>query len=573
MTHPGLILILSAALAAPFRGKWRNYILLFGSIVAFVTCTQLVINSTSVLNVGFYTVSFMQVDRLSFLFGLIFTIATFMGLLYGLHNTQTKENVSATLYAGAAIGVVFSGDWLTLFVFWELLAISSLVLIWYGGSTSASRAGYRYLLVHIFGGSLLLFGILLHIGAGGSNEISILIKENTYEPAYWLIFFGIIINAAVPPLHAWLTDAYPEASIQGSVFLSAFTTKAAVYALIRTFPGEELLVWFGVAMALYGVVYAVLENDIRRLLAYHIVSQVGYMVTAVGMGTTLSLDGASAHAFSHILYKSLLFMGAGAVIYATGLRKLSELGGIGQNMKIVVILYTIGAFSISGVPLFNGFISKSIIISAATVAHRPIIELLLTLASIGTFLHTGLKLPYFTFFGKQHDVALRPIPKNMLYAMGLGAFLCTVFGFVPSLLYQLLPWSSEYHPYTFDHLISSSQLLFGTGVCFWLLLSKLDGEATISIDTDWFYRRPLALLTAFAIDQTRQLGMSFKRFGNAILVQAWEFSQQPTKRPESSSDVGTINYDPYRFRLPIGVTVFWIIAYLTFVVLLSLFRS
>jgi multicomponent Na+:H+ antiporter subunit D len=238
----------------------------------------------------------------------------------------------------------------------------------------------------------------------------------------WLILAGMVTNAAVPPLHAWLSDAYPRASVFGTVFLAAFTTKAAVYALARAFPGVELLVWAGTIMALFGVVYAVLENDIRRLLAYHIISQVGYMVAGVGLGTALALNGTAAHAFSHIFYKGLLMMSAGAVIYATGRGKLTELGQLAGPLRWTLILMMIGAFSISGVPFFNGFVSKSMVVSAAAYADRAPIELLLLVASMGTFLHTGLKLPWFTFFGKDQGArVLRPVPVSMYVAMGLAA--------------------------------------------------------------------------------------------------------------------------------------------------------
>ena len=410
MMHPGFVLFLTAVIVPLVRGTARRVVLAAGTVAALISWESLDFTSGWRVTVAGYSLTLLHVDPLSLVFSLIFTLVTFVGILYALHNNRAGEHVSTLVYAGSSLGVVLAGDWATLFVFWELMAVSSLFLIWQSGTERSARAGYRYLLVHIFGGSLLFAGILVHLARGGGFAVSALTTSETDPLAFWLILLGVAINAAIPPLHAWLTDAYPEASVTGSVFLSAFTTKTAVYVLLRLFPGADVLVWAGVAMALYGVVYAVLENDIRRLLAYHIVSQVGYMVAGVGMGTSLALDGATAHAFSHILYKSLLFMGMGAVIYATGLRKLTELGGIANRMKLVVVLYAVGACSISGFPLFNGFISKSMIVSAAAEAHLPVVELLLTLASVGTFLHTGLKLPYFTFFGPKKDLELRPLP-------------------------------------------------------------------------------------------------------------------------------------------------------------------
>ena len=323
----------------------------------------------------------------------------FLGMVYALHVDDDSEHVTALTYAGGALGVTFAGDFLSLYIFWELMAVSSVLLVWRRREASAVAAGFRYLLVHVVGGLILLAGIVLHGSQTGSLAFGDM--GASFGGAAWaLILVAFLLNAAVPPLGAWLPDAYPEATVTGAVFMTAFTTKSAVYVLIRGFAGTELLVWLGAAMAVYGVVYAVLENDARRLLAYHIISQVGYMVCGVGIGAALAINGTTAHAFAHILYKALLFMGAGAVMQVTGLRKLSEMGGLYKTMPVTLGLYMIGAFAISAVPLFSGFVSKSMVVSAAGEEHWTVAFLLLTLASAGTFLHTGLKLPYYMFFAK-----------------------------------------------------------------------------------------------------------------------------------------------------------------------------
>jgi multicomponent Na+:H+ antiporter subunit D len=306
--------------------------------------------------------------------------------------------------------------------------------------------------------------------------------------AWILILLAFLLNAAVPPLGAWLADAYPEATVTGAVFMTAFTTKSAVYALIRGFAGTEILVWLGAIMAIHGVVYAVLENDGRRLLAYHIISQVGYMVCGAGIGTALATNGAAAHAFAHILYKGLLFMGAGAVLQMTGLRKLTDMGGLYKTMPVTLGLYMVGAFAISAVPLFSGFVSKSMVVSAAGEDHRAVIFLMLTLASAGTFLHTGLKLPYYMFFGKDSGIGGKEPPANMLAAMGLAAAACVAIGVFPGLLYPHLPNPVDYVPYTLQHVTSTLGILGFTALGFFLLLKHLDPVRTISLDTDWFYR-------------------------------------------------------------------------------------
>ena len=551
--HPALLLFGTALAAAIVPARLRPPALLIGTSAALAATIAIEPGAVWSMRVASFDLILLDADPLSRLFGLIFALIALLGTIYALHVRTASEHAATMSYAGAAVGLVFAGDWITVLACWELMGLTSLAVIWHGGWRGSRSAGFRYLLVHAFGGSLFLAGILVHLATGGSQQIGPLSAIDS-GLAYGLILIAVAINAAVPPLHAWLTDAYPEASVTGTVFLSAFTTKGAVYLLMRAFPGSELLVWAGVAMALYGVVYAVLENDIRRLLAYHIVSQVGYMVAGVGMGTAMSLDGTAAHAFCHILYKALLLMGAGAVLAATGRRKLTELGGIGRRMPAVVLLYMVGAFSISAVPLFNGFVSKTMIISAAAGEGRGWAELLLTLASVGTFLHTGLKLPYFTFFGPDRDVPVRPLPRNMLAAMALASALCIGLGLYPEWLYARLPFQPvTYEPYTFDHIISEIELLFGTGIGFWLLLRKLGGEPTMTLDTDWFYRRPLARLLAGVITGLRAGGQAGHEVGAGMVA----FLRRVIGAP---SEAGTPDTDIY--RQPLGSTVLWVLALL-----------
>ena len=494
LLHPAFWLFLGVLFV--FVNRRRMPGLPVGVIVAIGALLALLrgVEGTLETSVAGFRLIWFHADRLSLLFALVFAIVALLGFLYGSHRMRAGETAAALLYAGSAIATVLAGDWITFFVFWEAMAFSSLALIWQAGTGRARRAGMRFLLVHATGGALLFVGIALHLASGGDASLGALVSGS---PPFWLILGAVAINAAIPPLHAWLTDAYPEASTSASVFLSAFTTKTAVYALLRLFPGTEILVPLGALMTLYGVVFAVIENDIRRLLAYHIVSQVGYMVTAVGIGTQLALNGAASHAFSHILYKALLFMGAGAAIEATGLRRLSDLGGISRGMRFTVAMYGIGALSISGVPLFNGFISKSMIVSAAGAEHLLWTELLLSLAAVGTFLSVGLKLPWFAFFGERRGVAVRPLPTNLLAAMGIAGGLCLLYGVFPHLLYSRLPYAATYAPYTLDHVVSTVQLLVATGFVFFLARKKLTPSPAMALDTDWFYRIPFArLITA-----------------------------------------------------------------------------
>lgn len=488
-TFPPALVMLAGALLLPLLPRHsRSVFSLFIPLLALGLVWMAPSGVHLTLELMDYRLVVYKVDRLSRLFGTIFALITIIGSLFAYHVKEAAKQTAALLYAAGALGVTFAGDLITLFVFWELMSLPSTYLIWARGGREPERAGMHYLMFHLFGGGLLFAGILVYAGETGKILVEQLTARDSLSS--WLILAGIAVNAAVVPLHAWLSDAYPKATVTGAVFLSALTTKTAVYVLLRIFPGWEILIYLGVLMALYGVVFAVLANDIREILAYHIISQVGYMVTGAGIGTEMAINGASAHAFSHILYKALLFMGAGAVLHTTGKSKLTELGGLAQKQPAILWLYMIGAFSISGFPLFNGFISKSMVIAAAGEAHHSVVMLLLLLASVGTFLHTGLKLPYGTWYGEDRGVSPLPPPRNMYLGMAAAAFFCILHGVAPGLLYDMLPYAVHFEPYTFSHLVETSQILIFTFAAFWIFRVQLAGETGITLDVDWFYRRP-----------------------------------------------------------------------------------
>jgi multicomponent Na+:H+ antiporter subunit D len=486
---PPALAMLAGALSLPLvPRKYRSFFSLF---VPLLTLGLVLLAPSGVhltLELMDYRLVVYKVDRLSRFFGTIFALITMIGSVFAFHVKKTAEQSAALLYAAGALGVTFAGDLITLFVFWELMSLPSTYLIWARGIRESEKAGMRYLMFHLFGGGLLFAGILVHTGETGRILIEQLTARNSL--ASWLILAGVAVNAAVVPLHAWLPDAYPKATVTGAVFLSALTTKTAVYVFLRIFPGWEILIYLGVLMALYGVVFAFLANDIREILSYHIISQVGYMVAGAGIGTEMAVNGASAHAFSHILYKALLFMGAGAVIHTTGKSKLTELGGLAQKQPLILWLYMIGAFSISGFPLFNGFISKSMVVAAAGEAHHSVVMLLLLLASVGTFLSVGLKLPYGAWYGENRGVSPLPPPRNMYLGMAAAAFFCILHGVAPGLLYGMLPYAVHFAPYTFSHVVETSQILIFTFAAFWVIRKKIAVEAGITLDVDWFYRRP-----------------------------------------------------------------------------------
>lgn len=492
--HPSCLLLAGAALLPLVPRPAKKAWLLIVPLLVFFRTTLLEPGNHGAIRFMDWTMVFGRVDGLSQVFGYIMALMCGVGTLYGLHVRDDVEHIAAWTYVAGSLGAIYAGDYLTLFLFWELMALASVFLVWFRRRSGSNAVGLRYFLVHTAGGLSLLAGIIL-LGHDTGGDLSF-VRLDVEHPtaATWLILGGFLLNAAVPPLHAWLPDAYGEATPNGSVFLCAFTTKTAVYALCRGFAGMEILVPLGVAMALYGVVYAVLENDCRRLLAYHIISQVGYMVAGVGIGTELAINGACAHAFAHILYKGLLFMGCGAVLHMTGRSKFSELGGLYRKMPWTFVFTLVGGLSISAFPLFSGFVSKSMIVAAGFEEHRLGVGYLLMLASVGTFLHTGLKVPYFIWFGEKRcseetwQKASEP-PWNMGVAMAVASVLCIYIGCRPGWLYGMLPNPVEYHPYTSYHVSETLLVLLFTAVGFFLLIKKLAPEATISVDLDWFYRK------------------------------------------------------------------------------------
>ena len=481
---PGLVLVIGGLLLPFLRGGLRSAVLVALPLVTLALVWN--VPDGAALQAPFlgYDLILVEGDKLARLFASVFAIMAFAGALFALNQARTTELAAAFVYAGSAIGVVFAGDLITLFICWEVMAIGSTLVVWCGGP-GARSAGLRYASIHLLGGVLLMAGIAGEIAASGSIAFG---KLDTSTVPRWLMLAGFLINAGAPPLSAWLPDAYPESSWSGMVFLSAFTTKAAVYVLLRGFPGTELLIYVGLFMIFYGIVYAILENDMRRILAYSIVNQVGFMVAGIGIGTEMALNGAASHAFAHIVYKALLLMSAGSVLYMTGKRKCTDLGGLFRTMPLTAVCGIIGALSISSFPLTSGFISKSMISEAAASQHMEYVWYLLAAASAGVFLHAGIKFPWFVFF--QKDSGLRPPdpPWNMRVAMMLFAAICIGLGVAPGVLYELLPYKVDYVPYTASHVVSQLQLLLFSGLAFFLMLGFLKRTLTITLDFDWFYR-------------------------------------------------------------------------------------
>jgi multicomponent Na+:H+ antiporter subunit D len=488
---PALILLFAAFMAVISRPNARAIILLAAPLITLWAIWSLpdgVLITTRFLG---YPIEPLEVSPVRRMFATVFTIMAFTGALFSFRTAKTAELGAAFAYASGAVGVSFAGDLITLFIWWEIMAIFSTIVVWCGGTEASRRAGIRYAMMHLLSGILLKIGIEGVYVHTGSLDIQAMLATDFDR---WLILIGILINAAAPPFSAWLPDAYPETSPTGAVFLSAFTTKTAVLALILLFPGEQVLIWIGLYMVFYGIIYALLENDARRILAYSIINQVGFMVCAIGIGTELALNGAALHAFAHIIYKALLLMSAGVVIYRTGMRKCTDLGGLFRTMPVTCICGIIGALAISSFPLTSGYTTKTMISVAAEQQHLVFVWYMLAAASAGVFLHAGIKFPWFVFFQKDSGLRPKDAPWNMAAAMIFFAFLCVALGIYPDPLYAMLPNAAIVPVYKPEKVVFYLQLLLFSGLAFFLLLNYMKRTLTITLDLDWIWR--VAILRA-----------------------------------------------------------------------------
>ncbi len=560
---PAIFMILAAALIGPARGRVREAIVLGAPLLTLWFIWQ--VPDGVVYDIAFldYRIEPLEGSSVRRLFATIFALMAFVGGLYAFRQAKWYELAAAYAYAAGAIGVSFAGDLISLFLFWEFMALFSTVVVWCGGTPEARAAGIRYAIMHLMGGIILKVGIEGVVVHTGSIDIRPMLATNFDT---WMMLAGILINAAAPPLSAWLADSYPNSSATGSVFLSAFTTKTAVLALILLFPGESVLVGIGLFMVMYGIIYALLENDIRRILAYSIVNQVGFMVCAIGIGTQMAINGAAAHAFAHIIYKALLFMSAGVVVYRTGKNRCTEVGGLFRTMPLTAICGIIGALAISGFPLTSGFTTKTMISQAAADESLAFVYLMLAAASAGVFLHAGIKFPWFVFF--QRDSGLRPkdAPWNMGAAMVIFSVLCILLGVMPELLYRYLPYPVEYAAYTPGKVLFYLQLLMFSGLAFFLLLPLMKRTETISLDTDWIWRKLLFRLGVTIYSVTSSTGR---------VASAWTDSTLGTLRARVATLMGQPVEGQHPGILartwPIGVTALWIAVLLTGYVLIYYF--
>ncbi len=555
---PALVMVAGAILIGLLRGHWRSVFVLGTPLLTLWAIWQIPDGVVATVNFLDYSIEPIEGSPLRRLFATIFALMAFGGGLYAFRQAKWYELSAAYIYAAGAIGVSFAGDLITFFLYWELMALFSTVVVWCGGTPSARAAGTRYAIMHLVGGVILKVGIEGVAVHTGSIDVRPMLATNFDT---WMILTGILINAAAPPVSAWLSDAYPESSPTGSVFLSAFTTKTAVLALILLFPGESVLIGIGLFMVMYGIIYALLENDVRRILAYSIVNQVGFMVCAIGIGTEMALNGAAAHAFAHILYKALLFMSAGAVIYRTGFSRCTDLGGLFRTMPLTAVCGIIGALAISGFPLTSGFTTKTMISQAAADESLVFVYFMLAAASAGVFLHAGIKFPWFVFFQKDSGLRPKDAPWNMAAAMVLMSALCLLLGIFPGLLYAFLPYPVDYTPYTTGKVLFYLQLLLFSGLAFFLLLPLMKRTLTVSLDSDWIWRVALFNATKTGSKFIVKAGAAFSTYGR---------KQLGALRKRAEGHLGSISehrHGIFARAWSIGTTALWIAVLLSAYVL------
>ncbi|MBS1264053.1 MAG: NADH-quinone oxidoreductase subunit L [Methanonatronarchaeales archaeon] len=437
---PPFVPVLLAALLMPLVGRRIGHAVGVAATGAIVPYAWLASQGQflQVKLFGFDAV-LVNVDPFSTLMGVIFGFIGAAAVLYSLYTeAEPMQTAFALGYVGTSLGAVYGGDWLTLVFFWELMAVTSTLLIWHHGGR-AVRAGFRYAMIHGVGGTLLLAAIVWHYAEVGSFLFSAADGGMAGTVAPVLAAVGIGINVGFVGLHAWLPDTYPAPHVAASVFLCVFTTKTGVYGMYRAFPdGHLALAYMGGLMAVFGAGMALMQTDMRRLLSYHIQSQVGYMVAGVGIGGALATGGAFGHVFNHILYKSLLFMAVGVVIYRTGEQSLNRVGGLGRRMPITAVTFAVAALSISGFPGFNGFVSKGMVIVAAHEEHLELLWYLLLAGGVGTFL-SFMKLGYSVFVEGEYEGPVRDSNAGQSVAMAVVAGLCVIYGLYPPLLFAILP--------------------------------------------------------------------------------------------------------------------------------------
>lgn len=541
LSIPGIMLIVGALLVPVLPHAPRQaYMLALIAVSGYLTFgIETGVHSTA--NLGGLELILVRAEAMTKPFALVFHLAAALNVFYAMHDPNKTTAAAGLAYAGAAIAALFAGDFLTLFLYWELTAVTSVFLVLAGHSSRTLGAAMRYLLMQVGSGVLLLAGAVMLWRDGTGLTIQAI---DALTPAGLCLLIAFGIKAAFPLVNGWLQDAYPEASVTGTVMLSAFTTKLAIYMLALCFAGFTPLIYIGAVMAVLPVFFAAIENDLRRVLAYSLNNQLGFMVIGIGIGTQLAINGTVAHAFASTIYQGLLFMALGAVLHRTGTAKASELGALWKSMPLTAIFCTVGALSIISFPLFSGFVTKSFTLGAVAKEGYFFVWLAMVFATVGAVQHIFVKAVYLPFFGPAaKPVKAQEAPLGMLIAMGLAATLCLGIGVYPEPLYALLPYGARYEVWKTGYVLGELQLLFFAGLGFVVL--SMRGLYPVAVDTsvlntDWLFRRALPRVTMAIAGPVLRLWLVVLGGLKRGVLQALRLSEQASRESGLVSGISSI---------------------------------
>ncbi len=448
--------LLSAVLVLLIGKVWKNA----GALLAPVCLLITLVFSINLLDAGAGTYWMggwpppfgivLVLDAVSKILLLVVNLVAFLACVYAVsymqkYTAQNKFYALFLLMVAGMNGVVLTGDLFNLFVFLEIASIASYALVGFGVEHEELEAGFKYLVLGTIASTMLLVGIAIIYNLTGSvnmadvaNFITGMSNNRALLFALAMFVFGFGLKAGLVPFHAWLPDAHPSAPAPVSAMLSGVLIKAiGVYPLVRiiysVFGAPEmilnLVLWIGVVSAAVGVFLALGQYDVKRLMAYHSVSQIGYVAMGIGLGTPLGIAAGLFHMFNHALFKGLLFLDAGSLESATGTRDLRQMGGLMKKMPVTSLATITGSLSIAGVPPFNGFFSKLLIIIAAIMAKQYVAAGIATFVSLLT-LASFTKVMKYSLLGELSDMykSLRESPILMVIALMILSILCLAVG-------------------------------------------------------------------------------------------------------------------------------------------------
>ena len=450
--HPATAFVILGLILPFLKGRFWRYLLFIPPALAIFLSLQMHVGRYWEVDYVGQVLVLGRVDHLSLPFIILFAFMTFICTVFSFHVREKAQHVAGLFFMAGAFGSVLAGDYWTLYIFWQGMTVSSSFLIWLNRKPDASKMGFWYMMLLLLSSVLLLAGILLRERVTGGFIFGPA-DANLMWHYDWLILGAFAINAAVIPFHAWMTQGLPKATIPGAVLLSIFGIKTAIYAMARCFVGLDLLIVLGVIMALYGAVYAIFSNNIRRILAYLMVAQGGLMIAGIGMDSKMALDGAISLAYAHTVYNALLVMTMGSVMYTTHEETLGQLGHLFRKLPVVAALTLIGIPALCAVPFFSGFTGISLIFEEALKLNSPmpgvVLVLLLGLA-MAVMIMAGVRLPFYVFWSEntRNGEPLRPLPKSMVVAMGLAGAFCLVQGVFPEVINRHLPFAIKGSSFT-----------------------------------------------------------------------------------------------------------------------------